>query len=310
MNMYLCFDIPINIYTCICTYSDIHNMTVPIELSSRKLRTCYGGLPASTAPQVLCWDRKCNMWRWVTVYICKGSRRGVWHIHHVHVHMHTHFYVYRYMSHACMFFFPPSLSLSLSPFLFMLCIHRFSRTMTWVGPKMWIQSQNMPNFRRKRIHDKLLGALSNKATVCGCSSWEIMKLDLALFGWTFSLKKDPTNETDCSGICVVEPWRQGYMQFFWNLWNKGSVQSVSLSLSLSMYIYIYIYIHTHVSIYTVLYNCQNGDWRWTWTALESHVTSPLPQLVSLRNCTQSWSHGTPAMADAPTSQPSSKTSGG
>ena len=69
---------------------------------------------------------------------------------------------------TCMHVFLPPLSLS--PFLFMLCIHRFSRTMTWVGPKMWIQSQNMPNFRRNRIHDKLLGALSNKATVCGCSS--------------------------------------------------------------------------------------------------------------------------------------------
>ena len=37
--------------------------------------------------------------------------------------------------------------------------------------------------------------------------------------------------------------------------------SPSLSLSIYVYIYIYIYIHTHVSIYTVLYNCQNGDWR-------------------------------------------------
>ena len=165
-------------------------------------------LPASTAPQVLCWDRKCNMWRWVTVYTCKGSRRGVWHIHHVHVHMHTHFYVYRYMSHACMFFSP-----SLSLFLFMLCIHRFSRTMTWVSPKMWIQSQNSQISGGRGFTTNCWVPYQTKPPFVDVAREELWNWILALFGWTFSLKKDPTNETDCSGICVVEPWRQGYMQF-------------------------------------------------------------------------------------------------
>ena len=249
MNMYLCFDIPINIYTCICTYSDIHNMTVPIELSSRKLRTCYGGLPASTAPQVLCWDRKCNMWRWVTVYICKGSRRGVWHIHHVHVHMHTHFYVYRYMSHACMFFFPLSLSL-----LFSLCYVYIDLAGLWRGlvQKCGFNHKICQISGGRGFTTNCWVPYQTKPPFVDVAREKLWSWILALFGWTFSLKKDPTNETDCSGICVVEPWRQGYMQFFWNLWNKGSVQSVSLSLSLSMYIYIHLYSYTCINIYCII----------------------------------------------------------
>ena len=133
--MYLCFDISINIYTCICTHSNIHNMTVPIELSSKKMRTCYGGSPlrprrrcSVEIANATCDDEsrstparaqggECDIYTYIMwMYICIRISMST-----DTCHMHA------------WFFFPP-----LSLFLFMLC-HRFSRTMTWVGPKRWIQ---------------------------------------------------------------------------------------------------------------------------------------------------------------------------
>ena len=198
INMYWCFDISINIYTCICTYSNIHNMTVPIVTEAPRFDRAAGALLRSQMQHV-------TMSHGLHLH---GLRRGVWHIHHVHVHMHTHFYVYRYMSHACMFFSP-----SLSLFLFMLCIHRFSQTMTWVSPKMWIQSQNSQISGGRGFTTNCWVPYQTKPPFVDVAREELWNWILALFGWTFSLKKDPTNETDCSGICVVEPWRQGYMQF-------------------------------------------------------------------------------------------------
>jgi hypothetical protein len=52
INMYWCFDISINIYTCICTYSNIHNMTVPIVTEAPRFDRAAGALLRSQMQHV------------------------------------------------------------------------------------------------------------------------------------------------------------------------------------------------------------------------------------------------------------------
>ena len=199
INMYWCFDISINIYTCICTYSNIHNMTVPIVTEAPRFDRAAGALLRSQMQHVTMshglhlQGLKAGS---VTYTSCACTYAYAFLCLQIHV--------------TCMHVFFP---LSLSLFLFMLCIHRFSRTMTWVSPKMWIQSQNSQISGGRGFTTNCWVPYQTKPPFVDVAREELWNWILALFGWTFSLKKDPTNETDCSGICVVEPWRQGYMQF-------------------------------------------------------------------------------------------------